>query len=122
MRPITALLIANDGKRCPGGRRRLCLTSSLAEGSETAVRIIAISTTACLIEDHCEAPSELSQTWLKLPHKGPVQVLIEPAPNNRLVCTFCQPLHPAEVEALSRVNPAPVLEEQRRPRLRCSFL
>jgi hypothetical protein len=121
LRPFTALLIVNEGKPGPAGRRRLSLTSSLAEGREIAARVIALSTTACLIED-CETPSETSETWLKLPTKGPVQVMIEPGPKQKLLCTFCKPLYPAEVEALMQVTPAPNPHGQRHPRPRCSFL
>lgn len=121
LRPFTALLIVNEGKPGPAGRRRLSLASSLAEGREIAVRIIALSTTGGLIED-CAAPAETCETWLKLPTKGPVQVMIEPAPNNKLLCIFCKPLYPAEVEALVQVAPLPVGQGQRHPRPRCSFL
>ena len=120
LRPFSALLIVNEGKPGSAGRRRLSLSSSLAQGREVTVRIIALSTTACLIND-CEPPAETSETWLKLPNKGPVQVMIEPAANQRLLCTFCKPLYPAEVEALAQSGPSAIPPGQR-PRARCAFL
>ena len=121
LRPFTALLIINQGKPGPAGRRRLSLASSLPEGREIAVRVIALSTTACLINE-CEPPAETSETWLKLPNKGPVQVMVEPAPKLRLLCTFCKPLYPAEVDALVEVGQAPSTIGHSHARARCSFL
>jgi hypothetical protein len=120
LRPLPATLISLEPGAGAHSRRRLFVTEP-AKAKETQVRVAKISTHACVLVELAEPPSDSAQTWLKLPGKEPLRILIGAGAGKELACTFVQPLYPAELDALvAHGGPEPPRRE--RPRPRCTFI
>src|SRR3954470_9139316 len=97
LQPIAALLITiePDGEAKMPWRR---LPVPPASAVETAVRIVRLSTSRCVVAGYKEAADELPLAWLKLPGLVAARIRAWRTAPDELTCDFIQPLYPADLQ------------------------